>query len=85
MTTRNSKKARRWRLNYSTQFRTDYALDCTASDRIAIVSGTSPYIWGIYGWPNPNGVPHQTGREETFLGAKQVARAALDAMIGPEI
>lgn len=80
--TRNSKPARRWRNVAFSQHSINYELDCKVSDRVAIVYAKSyPYSWGVFGYPNENGVSHVSGEAETVLAAKQAARKALDGMV----
>ncbi|TXH57008.1 MAG: hypothetical protein E6Q97_05325 [Desulfurellales bacterium] len=82
MTRTNSKAARRWRSKASSQFLVSYELECRVSDRVAILYATSrPYSFGIYGYPNENGVSHvHEGGFTSLLAAKIAARKALDAM-----
>jgi hypothetical protein len=82
MTRTNSKAARRWRNTRSSQFLVTYELECRVSDRVAILYANSrPYSFGIYGYPNENGVSHvHEGGFTSLLAAKVAARKALDAM-----
>jgi hypothetical protein len=59
-----------------------YELECLVSDRVAILYATGrPYSFGIYGYPNENGVSHvHEGGFNDLAEAKVAARKALDAM-----
>jgi len=78
----NSKPARRWRNVAFCQNSKNYELECKVSDRVAIVyAKSSPYHWGIFGWPNENGISHISGKSSDLLTAKREARKALDGMV----
>ncbi len=75
----NSNAPRTWKLRGSNSLHTSYVLECSKSDRVALIYVGRFFEWTIFGPPKSEGVPHdERGKEETLAAAKKAARQALE-------
>ena len=75
----DSEASGKWRLRGSNSFHTSYVLECSESDRVALIYAGQSFEWSIWGSPKPEGVPHdERGVELTLARAKIAARQVLE-------